>query len=376
MVETIEVFGDGLKELEKGNLIVFKRWLEKKAIKIGEMVELVSEDYVIGCGLWDKIGVRVLSFNPCPSTVEELIREKINTSRKIRERIGYVNVYRLIHGDGDLFPGLIVDVYGPLGVIQSSSAAVDVHVETIAEIMKKELGVSNVAEKSVQRVRSKAKLTPRERMVIGNLKEVVVEVDIEGVKYKVSVKGRKTGLYLDQRENRVFVQRISGGERFLDLFSYTGGFGLNALMGGAKSVTFVDKDKEALALLKENLKLNGIVERKVRIVNADAWEYLKRAVKRKWSFDVSSADPPALMDDRKDGLMLYKSAYALTREITKTTLVPSSCSRSMSRELFLRTLYDSLSEPYRILEVRGSAPDHPVRRGIEDYLKTAFVSLT
>ncbi|UXD21413.1 SAM-dependent methyltransferase [Ignicoccus pacificus DSM 13166] len=371
----VEVYGDGVKAIERGELIIYKRWVEKKPIKLGQMVELVSEDYVLGCGIWDRIGVRILSFEPCPSSIDDLIEENLMRAKKLRERVGYWNAYRLVHGDGDLFPGLVVDIYKDIAVLQSSSAAIDVLVDKIAAKVKKVTGVDTVVEKSVQRVRSKAGLRPRERTLIGSKKETVVEVDVEGIKYKVDVRGRKTGLYLDQRENRVLAQRISKNSSFLDLFSYTGGFGLNALHGGAKKVVFVDTDEQALKLLRENLKLNNIPENKVEIVKEDAWKYLRKTMKRRRSFDVVSVDPPALMDDLRNGYELYRSAYAGARAVGRNFLILSSCSRSMSRSLFLKAIYESLDEPYRVMEVRGSAPDHPTRVGIEDYLKTAFIGI-
>ncbi|ALU11711.1 SAM-dependent methyltransferase [Ignicoccus islandicus DSM 13165] len=376
MVVKIEVFGEGLNQLINGNLIIFKRWIRsRKPVKIGDMVELIDEEEnPVACGIWDKIGARILNFNECPNSLDDLIFEKFEFSKKSRERMGYENVYRLIHGDGDLFPGLIVDVYGPLAVIQSSSMAIDTIIPIIVKELVKVTGVDTVAEKSVQRVRSKSNLPPREKIHLGSRKEVIVEVDIEGIKYYVSLKSRKTGLYLDQRENRVYTRRFARGSSFLDLFSYTGGFGLNALHEGARHVTFVDKDTEALSALKKNLKLNNIDDSRVRIVKEDAFKFLRRSVKRDLNYEVTSVDPPALMDDYKDGLQRYKEVYVLSSQLSKDISVLSSCSRSMKLPLFISTVYDSVREPYSLLEVRGSAPDHPIRRGLEDYLKVAYVS--
>jgi len=375
MVTRLRVFGDGIRIIESGELIIYKRWIERRPIKVGEMVELIDEtEEAMACGLYDRIGVRILSFSECPDSVSELLREKVETARRIRERMGYMNVFRLINGDGDIFPGLIVDVYEDLAVLQSSSAAVDVHISTIASLLKDILNIRTAVEKSVQRVRSKAGLKPIERTIFGNQKSKVVTVDVEGLKYKVDVRGRKTGLYLDQRENRVFIKRFVRGESFLDLFSYTGGFGLNALAGGAKRVTFVDNDAQALATLKENIRLNNFDIGYVEIVNADAFKYLKRILNKR-EYGVSSIDPPALMDDYPNGYTLYRTVYSLASLVTSHILVPSSCSRSMSKDLFLRNIYESIRENYRVLDIRGSSPDHPFRRGMEDYLKTAFIAL-
>ncbi len=377
MPKRVIAFGDGSLQLLKGNLIIFKRWVKaKEPLRIGEMIEVLNEEEEpIACGIWDSIGLRVLEFSECPQDVETLVSNKLSSAKRIRERMGYEEVYRLIHGDGDLFPGLIIDVYGPLAVIQSSSLAVDVLLPIIIESLVRVTGVDTVAEKSVQRVRSKSKLPPKEVIHKGKRKEVVVEVDKEGIKYVVTLKSRKTGLYLDQRENRVYARRFSKSGSFLDLFSYTGGFGLNALHEGASKVVFVDRDPEALSLLRRNLKLNGFEESRTRIVREDAFKFLKKSLKRGSRFQVSSVDPPALMDDYKSGLKMYRELYALSSTVTSDISILSSCSRSFTLSMFKNTLFDVLEEPYRLLEIRGSAPDHPTRRGLEDYLKVAYVAL-
>jgi len=367
----IRVVGEGPKLLERGEMIIYRRWLKGSPAPVGALVTLSDGEEDLACGLLDKIGVRVISFEPCPDSAEEAFREVIEKAFEAKS-LRY-EAYRLINGDGDSFPGLIVDVYKDLAVLQSSSLAIDKHIMTIAKIVKDVTGAEAVAEKSSQRVRAKVGLPPREGLLIGNKKETVV--DEEGVKFKVSIEGQKTGLYLDQRENRVYAERFSSGSKFLDAFSYTGGFGLHALKAGAREVTFVDEDPWALRVLRENLRLNNFDEGKVRVVREDAWKFFARSIKRGKSFEVGSVDPPALMDDYKDGYVRYVRAYSGAGSIIEVLAVLSSCSRSMDRETFVRAVHQALAPKYRILELRGSAPDHSTRMGLEDYLKTAFVYL-
>ena len=369
MTVRVRAIGEGSKLINRGNPIIFKRWLSIKKLPIGEMVEVIADD-AVACGLTDKIGVKILAFENCPNNIQDLFMEVIEKAFTVKFKLGW-QAYRLINGDGDSFPGLIVDVYKDIAVLQSSSLAIDRHIMTIAKIVKEVTGVDTVAEKSVQRVRAKVGLKPREGILIGKKKETVV--DEEGVKFKVSLEGQKTGLYLDQRENRIFMEKFAEG-KFLDAFSYTGGFGLHALRAGARKVTFVDEDPWALKVLRDNLKLNGIDEEKVEVVRSDAWKFMERALRKGSSFGSGSVDPPALMDDRPNGFSLYIKAYSLAFKITEGVLALSSCSRSMDRETFLRALSIALSPSYRILEIRGSAADHSIRFGLEDYLKTAFVS--
>ena len=363
----------------KGRLVapvIYQKHVKGDA-EVGELVEVETEEGKF-CALWDATGpvrLRILFWHECPGSVEEAIREVITKSFEVRRRNGAADwdAYRLVNSDGDSFPGLIVDVYKDLAVLQSSSLAVDKHLMKIASIVKEITGVEAVAEKSSQRVRAKVGLPLRERMLIGNKKETVV--DEEGVKFKVSLEGQKTGLYLDQRENRVYSERFAAGSKFLDAFSYTGGFGLHALKAGAREVTFVDEDPWALKVLKENLRLNNFDERKVKIVRSDAWKFFERAIKRGTEFDVGSVDPPALMDDYRDGYARYVRAFSGAAETIRSLAVLSSCSRSMDRNTFLKAIHQAAAPNYRILELRGSAPDHSVRLGLEDYLKVAFVYL-
>ncbi|NPA85708.1 MAG: class I SAM-dependent rRNA methyltransferase, partial [Crenarchaeota archaeon] len=136
-----------------------------------------------------------------------------------------------------------------------------------------------------------------------------------------------------------------------------------------------DEDPWALRVLRENLRLNGFEEGRVEVVRSDAWKYFSRAKKKGKQFDVGSVDPPALMDDYRDGYVRYVKAYSGAASITRTLLSLSSCSRSMDRDTFVAAIHDALAPNYRILEIRGSAPDHSIRKGLPDYLKNAFVYL-
>ncbi len=370
----IEVNGEAVLKSLRYAPVIYQKHVRGKG-EIGRLYTIRIDNLEI-CAMWDETGpvrLRVFGRGPCPKSVEELFYKLISDAYRIREKAKVTEwqAYRLINGDGDSFPGLIVDVYKDIAVLQSSSLAIDKHIMTIARIVKEVTGVDTVAEKSVQRVRAKVGLKPREGLLIGKKKETIV--DEEGVKFKVSIEGQKTGLYLDQRENRVFMEMFAEGN-FLDAFSYTGGFGLHALKAGARKVTFVDEDPWALKVLRENLRLNGIEEDKVEVVRSDAWKFMERALRKGISFSSGSVDPPALMDDYPNGFSLYVKAYSLAFKITEGVLALSSCSRSMDRETFLRALSIALSPSYRILEIRGSAADHSIRFGLEDYLKTAFVS--
>jgi len=351
--------------------------------EVGELYTLQTEHGEI-CVMWDESGpvrLRVFKRGPCPRTVDELFTDIIMKAYRVREkaRVTKWQAYRLINGDGDSFPGLIVDVYKDIAVLQSSSLAIDKHIMKIARIVKEVTGVDTVAEKSVQRVRAKVGLRPREGLLIGSKKETIV--DEEGVKFKVSLEGQKTGLYLDQRENRVFMEKFVEGN-FLDAFSYTGGFGLHALKAGAKKVTFVDEDPWALKVLRENLRLNGFEEERAEVVRSDIWPFLKMMLKKGKRWESASYDPPAFIPTKevlkekiKDYITLYTLAFKLS--VDGGIVALSSCSQPLDREKFLWTIgraQEYSEKDVRIVSVRGASRDHVIKPGTEymEYLKFAL----
>ncbi len=391
-MKRVTVEGEGAKHLEKGTGIVYRKWVKSQhSLSNGELVEITSERGVKACGLYESKGpvaLRILFYHECPDTdVKTVLRERIMLSLKKREksRLRETKSYRLVNSDGDLFSGLIIDVFGEkVAVLQSSSSAVDRHVEIIAEILRELIGLEAVFEKSTQRSRKDIGLEPRRRWLLGKINPVIVE---EGnARFLVDVEqGQKTGFYLDQRFNRLELYRyVSKGDSVLDVFSYTGAFGIHAALVGASKVTFIEEDPVAVALLRKNLELNNIGS--YHIVNASIWSIINNESIGS-NFDVVVVDPPAFIQrsDRESirkGIRAYYSSYywAATRIGSEGILYLSSCSYFLTKEKFIDVVNRSLSNvgvEYAILgSVRGSAPDH-VLRGAEylDYLKGAFIHL-
>ncbi|UXD21404.1 SAM-dependent methyltransferase [Ignicoccus pacificus DSM 13166] len=378
----IEVSEEALRKALTISPVIYQKHVKGRA-EIGELVELEYEGRTI-CAMWDETGpvrLRVLLNHECPSTPEEALEEALERAYRVRRLNGAANwdAFRLVNGDGDMLSGLIIDIYKEIAVLQSSSLAIDKYIKFIAERVRNLLKLESVYEKSVQRVRRKVGLPEREGLILGTKKETVV--DEEGVKFLVRVDKQKTGLYLDQRENRVFFERFAKGEKVLDAFSYTGGFGLHALHGGAKKVKFVDEDHEALSILKENLRLNSFSEEMVEIVESDIWRYLKEERSR---FGLLSFDPPAFIPSKeyydlgvRDYLKVYINAFKLAEE--GSVVVLSSCSQPLSRDDFLRLISKAsfyAKVDARTFALRGASRDHvmlPNARHLE-YLKVAFLS--
>jgi 23S rRNA (cytosine1962-C5)-methyltransferase len=392
-MERVEVRGEGLKKLRRGTGIVYRKWVKPLGNPgPGDVVEVVTErgDEVLACALWDPIGpvaLRVMTIGGCPfKDVESLIEHKVEEALRVRERMGLRDTgsYRLINSDGDLFSGLIADVYNEeVVVLQSSSAAIDANLEVIARTISKEVGARNVYEKSTQRSRKDIGLEPRERWIVGRKERVLI--DEQGVRFIVDVvRGQKTGFYLDQRMNRLELRRyVRSGDEVLDIFSYTGGFGLHAAFSGAKKVVFIEEDPDAVKLIKENAKLNNFES--YEIINESVWSALEKVSRE---FDIIVVDPPAFIQSGDDesirrGKKAYKRVYTSALRLAREGSIAflSSCSYFLSKEDFISITSSSALDAgfscYRLLGgLRGASPDH-VLRGEEylEYLKAGFFYL-
>lgn len=386
----VKVDGKGLEKASRGSGIVYRKWVKPPYnLPAAALVELVSpRGDPVACGLWEPEGpvaVRVLGVGSCEwRDPVEAVRDRLEKAFLSRKRAGLVETgsYRLANSDGDMLSGLIVDVFGgEIAVVQSSSYSFDALLEGIAGILHDLTGVDTVYEKSTQRSRRDIGLEPRARWLLGRKRRTIV--DEWGVRFIVDVvKGQKTGFYLDQRMNRLeFSRYAANGDRVLDVFSYTGGFGIHAAYNGAREVVFIEEDWDAVELLRENLKLNNIEN--YRIINTSIWQ--AEGVPSNY-FTLVSVDPPAFIqrgdpESVRRGVKAYTQAYRWASEKAgdNAILYLSSCSYFLTRDLFLKVISESLSwrGPYRILgSLRGASPDH-VFRGEEylDYLKGAFIHL-
>ena len=379
----------GARRLRKGYGFVYNKWLSFPEGKpgVGEYVRLVDVDGgFLGCGVFENVGpvgVRVLSFRECFSSLEEAVYEKILRAFRVREKLGYVDegAFRLVNSDGDLFSGLIVDVYNDIVVVQSSSQAIDAIMPVIVDALVSVLGSNiSVYEKSTQRSRREVGLDFVEKFHRGSKVETVIS---EGnSKFIVNVvKGQKTGFFLDQRDNRIKLEEyVKGGERVLDLFSYTGGFGIHAANSGAKHVTFVEEDSNAIAVLKRNIKLNNVAN--YEIFEGNVWSFLSRAVSRGEKYDIVIVDPPAFIQSKegfKRGYEAYKKLFQQASALVNENgiLFLSSCSFFLEKETFLKMIHEVLLNryDYAIVNIGRVSGDH-VLRPIDkhlDYLKTAYI---
>lgn len=387
----IRVGGEGAKLVrELGVLMVYSRWVKTpRQLQGGELVVVEDEEGdILGCGFYDPIGpvaVRLVELGDCSfSSPEEAIRERLEQAFRLRRFIGMASPgrgYRLVHSDGDLLPGLIVDVYDDLAVYQSSSMVWDVHANVLVKALIEILDVAAVYEKSTQRTRRDIGLEPREGLRYGSKVRVVIEE--ASARFIVDPRlGQKTGFFLDQALNRMDAESlVEPGVKVLDLFSYTGGFGIHALLAGAKRAIFVEEDEKALKLLRENLRLNH-VEDNASVVAENVWHAIRRLGRE--GFEVVFVDPPAFIPDQKakrKGMEAYTHIYSHALRVLKTPglLFYSSCSTFLSRQEFTQIIAKVMAtwraNYIPLGSVRGAPPDHPVRPGSPhlEYLKAMYM---
>lgn len=387
----IFVFGEGAKRLREGALLLFNKWVRgvRGEPKPGDLVSVYDGGGgFLGCGLYETVGpvaVRLLSHREFHGSRFDLFIELFEKALRRRKIIGYLDTgfYRLINSDGDFIPGLIVDVYNDIVVIQSSSQAIDEALKDIVEALVEIYGEDiTVYEKSDQKSRSDIGLMFRRRFLKGSKEETVIH---EGnSKFIVNiVYGQKTGFFLDQRENRLFLEKlVEPGAKVLDLFSYTGGFGIHASNAGAGEVFFVESDKKAVEVLRRNLKLNSIS--KYKVYSADVWDVLPKIVGEK--FDIIIADPPAFIPSKEHysrGSKAYFRLFSYVAKMAKegSVVFLSSCSYFLETSDFLKLAnraFRSQNMDHILLgTVRGAAADHVfnIESQYLDYLKSIFLEV-
>ncbi|MCM1151523.1 MAG: class I SAM-dependent rRNA methyltransferase [Alistipes sp.] len=318
------------------------------------------------------IAVRVLSFER--ETIDQAWwNRRLAVAYDVRRTLGLTDdpattCYRLVHGEGDSLPGLVVDIYGSTAVVQCHSVGMYRARQEIAAAIRSVYGerIAAIYDKSSQTLPYKADLGAVDGYLWGTSdheSQVVLE---HGRKFLVNwEKGQKTGFFLDQRENRELVKRYAAGRTVLNTFCYTGGFSVYALAGGAKEVCSVDSSERAVELATENMRLNFGEGAPHSEVAADAVEYLRDIGDR---YDLIILDPPAFAKHHKvlgNALQGYKrlNARALSQIRPGGILFTFSCSQAVSKELFRTTVFSAAAiagRKVRILHQLTQPADHPV----------------
>ena len=342
----------------------------------GDLVRVEDFDgYVMGQGFLNtrsKIAVRMMTRKKDAVIDEAFLEQRVRDAWNYRKETVDTGSCRVIFGEADFLPGLVVDKFSDVLVVESLALGIDrmkpVILEKLVQVLKEDgITVRGIYERSDAKVRLQEGME-RFKGFIGPEFDTKVEIQENGVRYLVDVKdGQKTGFFLDQKYNRLAVQRLCRGKRVLDCFTHTGSFALNAGIAGAESVLGVDASELGVEQARENARLNGLEDR-VQFVCADVFDLLPELEKKGESFDVVILDPPAFTKSRssvKNAVKGYREINIRGMKLVRDGgyLATCSCSHFMDPELFAKTLREAVAGAHKRLrqvEYRTQAADHPI----------------
>lgn len=371
-----------LKPKKEESLKRFHPWLFSGAIAHkpdllgeGEVVRVLSCDgRFLGVGHYQvgSISVRILSFRDEPIDAA-FYRENISQAYKLRRELQLVradnNTYRLLHGEGDHLPGLIIDIYGNTAVIQAHSVGIHKDLALITDALQQIIPpdrLKHIFYKSEGTLPFKAGLAAEDAYLSGGESAETIAIE-NGFKFHIDwLKGQKTGFFIDQRENRKLLEHYSKGRQVLNMFCYTGGFSVYALRGGALKVVSVDSSGKAVSLTDQNIHLNFGEELRHTSTAEDAFRYLKEMPKG--AFDLIVLDPPAFAKHRgaiNNALQGYKKLNhsAMEKIAPGGILFTFSCSQVITKEQFRLAVFSAAAlsgRKVRILHQLTQPADHPI----------------
>lgn len=380
--------GEG-RMLKSGGLWIFDNEIASilGSFEDGDIVAVHDFDgYGLGKGFINrnsKIRVRMMTRNRHQEIDEAFLKMRVQEAWDYRKKVSDTGSCRVIFGEADFLPGLVIDKFSDVLVVQSLALGIDRLKNQIVELLKEVLAADGIKIRGVYE-RSDAKVRRQEGMelykgFIGEAFDTNVEIEENGVRYMVDVKdGQKTGFFLDQKYNRKAIQHLCKDAKVLDCFTHTGSFALNAGYGGAKEVTGVDASKLAVEQAILNSKLNGMEDR-VKFICRDVFELLPELEEKGEKFDVVILDPPAFTKSRnsvKNAVKGYREINLRAMKLVRDGgfLATCSCSHFMTYELFTQTIHQAARNVHKRLrqvEYRTQAPDHPILWAAEEsyYLK-------
>jgi len=372
-LKRVVIKNDRIRSIERRHPWIFSRGIvASDDCEDGDIVEVYSKkDKYLGVGYWQdgSIMVRILSFEKETIDRDFWVR-RLAEAIELRKKLGYpgpkTNAYRLVHGEGDRLPGLIIDIYDNKAVIQCHTIGIHMQLQVIADALKQLMGVviSTIVSKSGATLPKNYAQDHPDEVIIGERGEILINEN--GHQFIIDVEdGQKTGFFLDQRDNRELVGRYAPGSAVLNLYSYTGGFSIYALDHGATRVTSVDVSAKAMDICNRNADLaensdahNGIT--------ANVHEYLKTLESD--IYNIIVVDPPAFAKSqrkRHNAIQAYKRINATAiGKVKKGGLVFTfSCSQVVDTPLFYNTIMSAAIEagrPCQVLERLAQGADHPV----------------
>lgn len=348
----------------------------------GDIVEIyTSEEVLIGKGYINdasQIALRIMTRDINEEINKDFFRKRLKTAWDYRQKVVDTSSCRFIFGEADFLPGMIIDKFEDIYVIQSLALGIDRYKQLITDILVEEYNARGVYERSDASVRLKEGMELKKGFLTEPFDTMVTIVE-NGVKFYVDIEnGQKTGFFLDQKENRRAIQKLCKDAEVLDVFTHTGSFALNAGIAGAKHVTGLDISEHAVNFCRKNAELNNLQD-KVEFVCGDAFEVMKTWSYEGRKYDVVIVDPPAFTKARdtiKNAKKGYKKINFRGLKMVKNQgyFVSASCSHFMSPELFHEAIAEAARDAgvtLRQVEFKTQAPDHPILWNDEEsyYLK-------
>lgn len=380
--------GEG-RTIKAGGAWIFDNEIESVlgSFEDGDIVIVRDFDgYPMGRGFINrasKIRIRMMTRNVDQEVDEAFIRMRVQNAWDYRKKTVDTGCCRVIFGEADFLPGIVIDKFSDVLVVESLALGIDRLKGTIVEALKDVLAEDGIVIRGVYE-RSDAKVREQEGMqrykgFIGEEFDTNVQIEENGVKYMVDVmNGQKTGFFLDQKYNRQSIRRLCKGAKVLDCFTHTGSFALNAGQAGAASVLGVDASQLGVDQATENAMLNGL-EDTVKFVCRDVFELLPELEQQGEKFDVVILDPPAFTKSRnsiKNAVKGYREINMRGMKLVKDGgyLATCSCSHFMDYDLFTQTIHQAAKAVHKRLrqvEFRTQAPDHPILWAADEsyYLK-------
>lgn len=379
----------GARSLKSGGLWIYDNEIDHidGTFENGDLVKVFDFDgYPLGTGFINTrstIEIRMMSRKKDAVIDAAFIGRRVKDAWEYRKATVDTSSCRIIFGEADFLPGIVIDKFSDVLVVESLALGIDKWKMVILEELKKVMAEDGIAIRGIYE-RSDAKVRLQEGMerikgFIGDPFDTKVEIMENGVRYMVDVQdGQKTGFFLDQKYNRLAIQRLCKDKRVLDCFTHTGSFALNAGIAGAKEVLGVDASELGVAQATENAALNGLSGR-VKFIAADVFDLLPELERKGETFDVVILDPPAFTKSRnsvKNAVKGYREINLRGMKLVKDGgyLATCSCSHFMTPELFSKTIREAAGNVHKRLrqvEYRTQAPDHPILWGNEEsyYLK-------
>ena len=330
------------------------------------------------------IAARILSRDPAALIDGEFITARLRAALAVRETLYPVPYYRLVHAEADGLPGLIIDRFGDILVVQVNTAGMEKLSAFLTASLQEVLAPRTIFFRNDSAVRNLEGL-PQETRIVGDALEGPIDVMENGGVFQADPReGQKTGWFYDQRDNRAFVAALSKGKRVADFYSYTGGFAVSAALAGASEVHAFDRSQAALDFATQAAAVNGVAE-KFSATRGDAFQLLHGFASEGETYDVVVADPPAFVKSKKDlqaGIRGYRKLFRLAAQIVAPGgyLFAASCSHHVDPPSFADAVRRALADTGRngrILRSSGAAPDHPVHPFLPEtgYLKGQMIQL-